>query len=737
MIRLLLRTLLVFTLIFNNAAIFASFDSQDAGARAPGMADTFTAVADDADSIVYNPAGLIQLREGQVTSQYGQLVKGLDDGSELGTTYLGYGTPLVPGYRSIGFAYHNFKADNLFNERTLIMSYGQRLDLSANGFRGIYSVGANLKQLHRQYETDRFTENALNDAGVGSNQRDQLFASGNAKTTYAMDLGGLAQFGAQYQYTAGLALINLNQPDVSLGGDGDKAPLAVKMGLAYRPRWGTVTAESRQVERLIGQRDNDLAFGIERNIPFATLGALVARGGYASGSRGYRALTMGLSYIYSRFRLDYAFNFPVGNFADTSGSHRMGFSFKMGSGDTQLKKDYSDTNLLAAFNYDSLSSHVLLARLSMARNFVPDYKDQLMLLLIRKYPLDDEGFQDVRKDLRELLRKNSVDGMDWARLRLALVRGVPESEKLLAVEALESLVNNDPKSALMRLSLLSIAVQKGDRVSAIAVTALAELAAQSYRRNELDVCIDYVRRLVEILPSDEVVLRAYRELLSRRAKITESFRKKETPPLDVPAELPEAPQSLVAPKLQQETPEATPEQVKKSQADENMKAFGSALGYYMLRKSAGASNQELLGLLNQLKVLYGDTGVDMSLVNRELAALTKARPEPPVLEQKTEAQPVAKPVVKPTPLKRPAPTPAAKPKLIQRSKPAPTSAGGFKIPANADIIRAWEYYDEVTSREISDHERLELLQDMTRRFGNQGAPRINKELERIRRRLGR
>lgn len=767
MSRRLLRLLLALMMLANNVSTFASFESQDAGARAPGMADSFTAIADDADSIVYNPAGLVQLQEGQITSQYGQLVKGLDDGSTLGTTYLGYAHPLIAGYRTIGFGYHNFRADNLFNERTLILSYGQRVDAQFGGLRGIYSIGGNFKQLHRQYEPDRFTENALNDAGVASNQRDQLFSSGNAKDTYAVDLGGLVQFGAKYQYTAGLALINVNQPDVSLGGDGDKAPLAIKAGLAYRPRWGTLTAESRQVERLVNQRDQDLAFGVERNFPFAALGALIMRGGYASGSRGYKALTTGMSYIYSRFRLDYAFSFPVGNFADTSGSHRIGFAFKLGAGSSQLTKDYSNSNLLSAFEFDSLTTHVLLSRLSSGRSFTPDYKDHLMLVLVRKYPLDDAGLKDVRTDLRSLMRKYSESGLDWARLKFLLLKGVPDEDKSNSLEALEALVKNQPKAALMRLAVLPIPVQKGDRISAISAMALGELAAQSYRRQELDPCIDYVRRIVEIMPSDEVVLRAYRELLARRAKISERFNKQESETIRVEEALPEAPQDLVAPTLQQETPAMTLEQEATSKSDEMMKAFGAALGYYMVRKSAGAPVDELIALLNQMRAVYGASGIDMSIVNFELAALRKTKPAMPKTEPAAEPAPVATPApepaqqpavetpaqpepavtpVKPVAVKKPAvekpvnvmkPAPVEKPVPVEKPAPATETATAAGAPANPALERAWTYYKDAASRDISDHEKIELLQDMLRRFGEQGAGRINKELERIRRRLDR
>lgn len=740
----LLALLLTFILLIQLpvAVSYASFDDQGGGARAFGMAETFTAIADDADAIAYNPAGLVQIQEGQITTQYGELVKGLGDGSSLGSTYLGYAFPFVRGYKALGFAYNNFKGDNLFNERTLIMSYGQRIDLESFGYHGIFSIGGNFKQLHRQFEPDRFSENALNDAGVASNQKDQLFTKGKVKDTYAVDLGGLAQFGPQYQYTAGFAIINMNQPDVSLGGDGDKAPLGVTLAAAYRPKWGTISVETRHAKRLVGQMDNDLALGIERNIPFESHGALVLRGGYATGSRGYRALTTGLSYLFSRFRLDYAFSFPVGNFADTSGTHRIGFSYKVGAGIPQLAKDYSNADLLSAFSYNSLTTHLLLTRLSLARGLTPEYKDRLMLLLMRKYPLDDPGFKGVNADLRDLFRKHDLDLGTWSQLKSALIKGISAEERVTAAEILELLVKNDAKAAYMKLALLPIPVQQTDRITTLSVIALGELSAQAYRRQELDTCLDNLRRLVEIMPSDEVVLRAYRDLLARRARITDKFNQTTTQKLSVPEPMPEAPQTLVAPHPQEETVlPPTPEQEAMSEKDMSIKAFGTALGYYMMRKSANASREELLGLLNQMKALYGSIGIDMSLVDNELDSLNRWAPvaTPTVAPtEKPAVLPTVAPIAKPAAIK-----PATKPIVVKPIKDKPTVKPVPKatikpkesVSESSELERAWSYYQNAVAREISDHEKVELLQDMLRQFGEQGAGQVNKELERIRRRL--
>jgi hypothetical protein len=748
-----LRLLLIATLLLPapNTLVRASFDDQDGGARASGMSDAFVAVADDADAIAYNPAGLVQLNEGQVTSQYSELVKGLGDGSTFGTTYLGYAMPITRGYNSVGLAYHNFKADNLFNERTLILSYGHRLDLEPYGWRGIFSVGGNIKQLHREFQPDRFTENALNDSGVASNQKDQLFSSGNSKDTFAGDLGALAQFGSKYQYTAGIAAININQPDVSLGGDGDKAPLGVKAGVGYRPKWGTATIEMRRTKRLASETDSDIAFGLERNIPLADVGAFILRGGYASGSRNYKAATLGLSYLFSRFRLDYAFSFPISAIPGVAGSHRLGFSFRLGASSPQLSKDYSNADLLEAFIYDSLATHVVLTRFAVARNIPTDYKDELMMLIMRKYKLDDPGLKEVRPNMRDLMRKYS-DLMEWPRLKMSILRGVSEQDKADATTALEMLVRNDAKSALMRISVLPIETQRTDRIAGIALMALTELAAQTYRANQLDACIDAVRRMLEIMPQDEIVIRAYRQLLARRTKATEE--------ITVPEQ--EAPPTLVAPNAvgeKTETPNAA--QQAASAQDILAKAYGTSLGYYFTRKAAGAETNELSSLLQLMKTTYKGSGLDLSLIDRELADLQASASTP---------EPAAHP--KPVETPQPAPTPAPTPKPVQSeseeqkaiapvkpvapapivhqekktakpatpapkrvAKPAPVPSSDHTIVIPKELERAWRYYQDAAARDISDNEKIEILSAILKQFGEEGAPRVNKELARIRRRM--
>ncbi len=52
-----------------------------------------------------------------------------------------------------------------------------------------------------------------------------------------------------------------------------------------------------------------------------------------------------------------------------------------------------------------------------------------------------------------------------------------------------------------------------------------------------------------------------------------------------------------------------------------------------------------------------------------------------------------------------------------------------------ELERAWRYYQDAAARDISDHEKVEILSEILKQFGEEGAARVNKELERIRRRM--
>jgi len=727
----LIRVMLALT-VFIQAANFtrveSAFEDFGVGARAPGMADTHVAIADDANALWYNPAGLVQLSESEITTQYGQVLRGLDDGSNLGTTYLGFAHPYRRGLKSIGAAYQNFKADNLFNERTLVLSYGQRLKIEPFGWKGNWFGGVNLKQLNLQYQPDRFTENALNDAGTASNRTDPLFGSGYSKSAYAADLSALYQFGQGNRYSAGLMLTNINRPNVSLNGGNNKVPSSTKLGAAYKPKWGVVSSEVRKTKRLASKTDTDFSFGAERFMKTGTMSGLILRAGYADGSRGFKALTAGLGYAYSRFRFDYAFNFPINNLSDSSGAHRLGFSFKLGEpAKTAKAKEYSEINLLSAFDWDSSTAYVLINLFAKDHRLSVADKDLLLLLLMRKHPLDDVGLEDARDDLRNILRNKTSDERDWTQVKHEFLRGLNNDDRTHVSQALELLVKGESKSALNRMALLSESAQDNNRLGGLSIIALGELAAQKYRDEKIEDCIDRVRQLVDKMPTEDVVMRAYRKLLTMRRRPTPVDDTVVEEDTTTPEEIPEAPQALVAPT----NPEKAFTGKLMGEKDAISRSFASSLGYYFMRKSEGANKDERLFLLNQMKAVYEPAGMDMTLVNKEFVSLkvtpkdnpTRVAPTKttePVIERTGEK---AKPV-------SPKLTPKAKPVITVKPAPAPV-----RSISDPELDRAWEYYRKAAAREITDHEKVEILESMLIKFGEKGAEKINKELQRIRKRL--
>ena len=72
----------------------AAFEPRTVGARAAGLAEAYTTVADDLLSLYYNPAGLEHIRRPEIGSHFSKLFMGLDDKSEVSTSFFGYAHPL-------------------------------------------------------------------------------------------------------------------------------------------------------------------------------------------------------------------------------------------------------------------------------------------------------------------------------------------------------------------------------------------------------------------------------------------------------------------------------------------------------------------------------------------------------------------------------------------------------------------------------------------------------------------
>jgi len=310
----------------------AVMEGLDVSARSVGMADAFSAVADDDSAILHNPAGLIQMDNIAVSAQSANFLNKLSNKSNAGGNSVGLVYPIRQGQSGvIGFLYQNFKAATYFTDQTLYLSYAKKLSARAFGLPGQWSIGGNIKQFTRRYESNQYTGNAIDDNGIGTGVPDPLFAkNGFSKTVYAADVGLLYQFGEKNRDSLGFLIANLNQPDISLENDGDRAPRMNRIGLARKYSWGLLSVECRKVNRIANQSDSDVAFGGERKIPLRHVGSFCFRAGYAQGSRGLQNVYAGMSFGLPMLSLDYAFQFPIGNLTNAGENSFVTLSFNFG-----------------------------------------------------------------------------------------------------------------------------------------------------------------------------------------------------------------------------------------------------------------------------------------------------------------------------------------------------------------------------------------------------------------------
>src|SRR3984893_2886887 len=109
----------------------AAFLDTGWGARPVGMGGAFTAIADDSNAPLYNPAGLVQVQWNEVSAMYARLFSGLtlysgDDQVHLDQSYLAYvSKPSRCG--SFGLSWANFNTTHLYREDTVAVSYARNV----------------------------------------------------------------------------------------------------------------------------------------------------------------------------------------------------------------------------------------------------------------------------------------------------------------------------------------------------------------------------------------------------------------------------------------------------------------------------------------------------------------------------------------------------------------------------------------------------------------------------------
>jgi len=194
-----MKKILVLILIIVSFS-FAIFEDLESGSRAEGMANAFTAIADDPSSIQYNPAGLTQIEKISVMSFYKVLYGGIGN---LHNICINAAYPLQKNAGVVGIGLQEMGI-SLHSEKVLTLSQGVNL------VRDI-AFGYNI----RGYQL------SVTDYG--------------SAMTFGIDLGVLTKLYKRWQ--VGFYVHNINNPKM---GSVTKynLPRLLNFGVAYRPTIG-------------------------------------------------------------------------------------------------------------------------------------------------------------------------------------------------------------------------------------------------------------------------------------------------------------------------------------------------------------------------------------------------------------------------------------------------------------------------------------------------------------------
>ena len=290
-------------LIIGAAALFllsstarGAFEYSGRSAREEGMAGANVALAGSAAGVFHNPAGLAYMERPHIVTGYSGLFMGLDDG-RITNSIISGGFPLNRQYvDTVAGGWSRLQVDDLYTEDSFTVAAASKL-------REDFSVGASLKNLTVSYGEDEYTK--IN----------PVFDSGYRKSAFSMDIGALYR---PSLFSFALAFSDINRPDVGLK-HSNRVPAMIKIGAS---RICEVSSIALQLEHREG--DTTIMTGGEREL-FTE--HLLLRAGFRTGSRYHRIITAGFTVRSDRYRMDYAFNYPLVGIRDTLGTHKVNFSF--------------------------------------------------------------------------------------------------------------------------------------------------------------------------------------------------------------------------------------------------------------------------------------------------------------------------------------------------------------------------------------------------------------------------
>ena len=279
------------------------------GARAQGLGNSFVAVADNADAVFANPAGLGQVSQRQVAYTNVSLLYAGIEGDDLGQHVVSYAQPLGDKM-GLGLGYERI-GSSLMSENGAFVSLSyqveRRLQVGLSAKYLFWSVGS--------IPDDDGRADPLSNQSAGN---------------VGVDLGLLWQSPVQGAQV-GVLLKNINQPNVAYGevaGDPDAGalPMDVHVGVGYRLSSQSLVSVQYIRRDLTGEgSDHGLVVGGETQLVEGLL--LRAGGRRLLEEDAGGGLNAGLGYQWNQLVFDYAYDIGL-DLTETNGAHRFSFAYE-------------------------------------------------------------------------------------------------------------------------------------------------------------------------------------------------------------------------------------------------------------------------------------------------------------------------------------------------------------------------------------------------------------------------
>jgi len=267
----------------------------DANARPVGMGGAYTALATDANALLYNPAGLGRIRNHEATFMHNQYFQGISQ------EYAAYASPYGLGANVNLFSFGRVQKTSLSNPDGDGMGVTSLTDLAASAGYG-HGIGADMS------------------LGLGVKYLRSSLAGITAQG-FAADLGALYAVPAARGLTFGCAVQNIG-PKIKFKNEQENLPLNVRFGSAYAFKLGSQrSVVSADVTK---ERSENVLFngGFETII----MGMMAVRAGFNSRNDAGLGITAGVGWIYQKLSLDYA----IVPYGDIGIAHRVSVTLRWG-----------------------------------------------------------------------------------------------------------------------------------------------------------------------------------------------------------------------------------------------------------------------------------------------------------------------------------------------------------------------------------------------------------------------